>query len=60
VAGLIVLLVGGDIFQMHLARIHIRGVTLFYLHESWEIYDYGIQKKLIHPDGGIILSKEVR
>lgn len=43
-------LVGGDSLPMHLALgSGIRCVTLFTCTSPWEIYDYGIQKKLVSP-----------
>jgi len=43
-------LVGGDSLPMHLALgTGTRCVTLFTCTSPWEIYDYGIQKKLVSP-----------
>jgi ADP-heptose:LPS heptosyltransferase len=43
-------LVGGDSLPMHLALGTVtRSVTLFTCTSPWEIYDYGIQKKLVSP-----------
>src|SRR5436309_14414103 len=43
-------LVGGDSLPMHLALgIGTRCVTLFTCTSPWEIYDYGIQKKVVSP-----------
>ena len=43
-------LVGGDSLPMHLALgTDTRCVTLFTCTSPWEIYDYGIQEKLISP-----------
>jgi heptosyltransferase II len=43
-------LVGGDSLPMHLALgIGTRCVTLFNCTSPWEIYDYGIQKKIVSP-----------
>ena len=43
-------LVGGDSLPMHLAiGLGKRCVTLFNCTSPWEIYDYGIQQKLISP-----------
>jgi ADP-heptose:LPS heptosyltransferase len=43
-------LVGGDSLPMHLALgTDTRCVTLFTCTSPWEIYDYGIQKKLVSP-----------
>jgi ADP-heptose:LPS heptosyltransferase len=43
-------LVGGDSLPMHLALgTGTRCVTLFTCTSPWEIYDYGIQKKVISP-----------
>jgi len=43
-------LIGGDSLPMHLALgTHTRCVTLFTCTSPWEIYDYGIQKKVISP-----------
>jgi lipopolysaccharide heptosyltransferase II len=43
-------LVGGDSLPMHLALgTGTRCVTLFTCTSPWEIYDYGIQKKIISP-----------
>jgi heptosyltransferase II len=43
-------LVGGDSLPMHLALgTRTRCVTLFTCTSPWEIYDYGIQKKLVSP-----------
>jgi ADP-heptose:LPS heptosyltransferase len=42
--------VGGDSLPMHLALgTDTRCVTLFTCTSPWEIYDYGIQKKLVSP-----------
>ena len=42
--------VGGDSLPMHLALgTGTRCVTLFTCTSPWEIYDYGIQKKLVSP-----------
>lgn len=43
-------LVGGDSLPMHLALgTGTRCVTLFNCTSPWEIYDYGIQKKIVSP-----------
>jgi heptosyltransferase-2 len=43
-------LVGGDSLPMHLALgTDTRCVTLFTCTSPWEIYDYGIQKKVVSP-----------
>ena len=43
-------LVGGDSLPMHFALgTDTRCVTLFTCTSPWEIYDYGIQKKLVSP-----------
>ena len=43
-------LVGGDSLPMHLALgTGTRCVTLFTCTSPWEIYDYGIQKKVVSP-----------
>jgi ADP-heptose:LPS heptosyltransferase len=43
-------LIGGDSLPMHLALgTDTRCVTLFTCTSPWEIYDYGIQKKLVSP-----------
>lgn len=43
-------LVGGDSLPMHLALgMGIRCVTLFTCTSPWEIYDYGIQTKIVSP-----------
>ena len=43
-------LVGGDSLPMHLALgTRTRCVTLFTCTSPWEIYDYGIQKKVLSP-----------
>jgi ADP-heptose:LPS heptosyltransferase len=43
-------LVGGDSLPMHLALgTSTRCVTLFTCTSPWEIYDYGIQKKVVSP-----------
>src|SRR5207302_9505137 len=43
-------LVGGDSLPMHFALgTATRCVTLFTCTSPWEIYDYGIQKKIISP-----------
>jgi hypothetical protein len=43
-------LVGGDSLPMHLALgTGTRCVTIFNCTSPWEIYDYGIQKKIISP-----------
>jgi heptosyltransferase II len=43
-------LVGGDSLPMHLALgTRTRCVTLFTCTSPWEIYDYGIQKKVVSP-----------
>jgi len=43
-------LVGGDSLPMHLALgSGTRGVALFTCTSPWEIYDYGIQKKIVSP-----------
>jgi ADP-heptose:LPS heptosyltransferase len=43
-------LVGGDSLPMHLALGTLtRCVTLFTCTSPWEIYDYGIQKKIVSP-----------
>jgi heptosyltransferase II len=43
-------LVGGDSLPMHLALgTRTRCVTLFTCTSPWEIYDYGIQKKIVSP-----------
>jgi len=43
-------LVGGDSLPMHLALgTGTRCVTLFTCTSPWEIYDYGIQKKIVSP-----------
>jgi ADP-heptose:LPS heptosyltransferase len=43
-------LVGGDSLPMHLALgSGTRCVTLFTCTSPWEIYDYGIQKKIVSP-----------
>src|SRR5438034_3325179 len=43
-------LVGGDSLPMHLALgTGMRCVTLFTCTSPWEIYDYGIQKKVVSP-----------
>src|SRR6266705_1181867 len=43
-------LVGGDSLPMHLALGRgTRCVTLFTCTSRWEIYDYGIQKKIVSP-----------
>ena len=43
-------LVGGDSLPMHLALgTATRCVTLFTCTSPWEIYDYGIQKKIVSP-----------
>jgi len=43
-------LVGGDSLPMHLALgTGTRCVTLFNCTSPWEIYDYGIQKKVVSP-----------
>jgi heptosyltransferase II len=43
-------LVGGDSLPMHLALgTATRCVTLFNCTSPWEIYDYGVQKKIISP-----------
>jgi ADP-heptose:LPS heptosyltransferase len=43
-------LVGGDSLPMHLALgTGTRCVTLFMCTSPWEIYDYGIQKKIVSP-----------
>ena len=43
-------LVGGDSLAMHFALgTDTRCVTLFTCTSPWEIYDYGIQKKLVSP-----------
>src|SRR5882724_11122060 len=43
-------LIGGDSLPMHLALgTTTRCVTLFMCTSPWEIYDYGIQKKLVSP-----------
>jgi heptosyltransferase-2 len=43
-------LVGGDSLPMHLALGTVtRCVTLFTCTSPWEIYDYGIQKKVVSP-----------
>jgi len=43
-------LVGGDSLPMHLALgTATRCVTLFTCTSPWEIYDYGIQKKVVSP-----------
>jgi heptosyltransferase-2 len=43
-------LVGGDSLPMHLALgMEIRCVTLFTCTSPWEIYDYGIQTKIVSP-----------
>jgi hypothetical protein len=43
-------LVGGDTLPMHFALgSGIRCVTLFNCTSPWEIYDYGIQKKIVSP-----------
>ena len=43
-------LVGGDSLPMHLALgTDTRCVTLFTCTSPWEIYDYGIQKKIVSP-----------
>src|SRR6185436_2531785 len=43
-------LVGGDSLPMHLALgTGTRCVTLFTCTSPWEIYDYGLQRKIISP-----------
>jgi len=43
-------LVGGDSLPMHLALgTRTPCVTLFTCTSPWEIYDYGIQKKIVSP-----------
>ena len=43
-------LVGGDSLPMHLALgTGTRCVTLFTCTSPWEIYDYGVQTKLVSP-----------
>jgi ADP-heptose:LPS heptosyltransferase len=43
-------LVGGDTLPMHFALgSSIRCVTLFNCTSPWEIYDYGVQKKIVSP-----------
>src|SRR5256714_7000356 len=43
-------LVGGDSLPMHLALgTGTRCVTLFNCTSPWEIYDYGVQKKVVSP-----------
>jgi heptosyltransferase II len=43
-------LVGGDSLPMHLALgTGTRCVTLFTCTSPWEIYDYGVQKKIVSP-----------
>ena len=43
-------LVGGDSLPMHLALgTGTQCVTLFTCTSPWEIYDYGIQKKIVSP-----------
>ncbi len=43
-------LVGGDSLPMHFAlSTRTRCVTLFTCTSPWEIYDYGIQKKIVSP-----------
>ncbi len=43
-------LVGGDSLPMHLALgTGTRCITLFTCTSPWEIYDYGIQKKIVSP-----------
>ncbi len=43
-------LVGGDSLPMHLALgTATRCVTLFNCTSPWEIYDYGVQKKIVSP-----------
>jgi len=43
-------LVGGDSLPMHLALgTRTRCVTLFTCTSPWEIYDYGIQRKIVSP-----------
>jgi ADP-heptose:LPS heptosyltransferase len=43
-------LVGGDSLPMHLALgTATRCVTLFTCTSPWEIYDYGIQRKIVSP-----------
>lgn len=43
-------LVGGDSLPMHMALgLDVRCVTLFNCTSPWEIYDYGIQKKIVSP-----------
>ena len=43
-------LVGGDSLPMHFALgTGTRCVTLFTCTSPWEIYDYGIQQKLVSP-----------
>jgi heptosyltransferase-2 len=43
-------LVSGDSLPMHIALgLGVRSVTLFTCTSPWEIYDYGIQRKIISP-----------
>jgi heptosyltransferase-2 len=43
-------LVGGDSLPMHLALgMGTPGVTLFTCTSPWEIYDYGVQEKIVSP-----------
>jgi heptosyltransferase-2 len=43
-------LVGGDSLPMHMALgLNVPCVTLFSCTSPWEIYDYGIQRKIISP-----------
>jgi heptosyltransferase II len=45
------LLIGGDSLPMHLAiGSGIKCITLFNCTSPWEIYDYGLQKKIVSPD----------
>ena len=49
-SGTICCLVGGDSLPMHLALgTRTRCVTLFTCTSPWEIYDYGIQQKIVSP-----------
>ena len=43
-------LISGDSLPMHIALgCNVRCVTLFICTSPWEIYDYGIQKKIVSP-----------
>lgn len=45
------LLIGGDSLPMHVAMgCGIKCITLFICTSPWEIYDYGLQKKIVSPE----------